>query len=163
MYTHPFKTTGIGMCLGMCLASPMVDLFLKEKAAKELERPVYEKLVRGSRPKIPAVYKGAECQGISRPDVAGDLEIQSLFFPETVGKTKTRFGIIIGPSGSGKTFSVTNLCNKSPGGVLYYEIAEPSVFAKDLGEAVGMKTVPTNVCDLFLGYISDRYLHYYII
>ena len=46
MKAHPFKTTAIGMCLGMCLASLMVDLFLKEKAAKELKRPVYEKLVK---------------------------------------------------------------------------------------------------------------------
>ena len=159
MKARPFKSTAIGMFLGMCLASPMVDLFLKEKAVKELKRPVYEKLVRGSRPKIPAIYKGAKYQGISRPDVAG--QIQSLFFPESVGNKKTRFGIIIGPSGSGKTFTVTTLCNESSEGVLCFEIAEPAVFAKDLGEEAGMKTEPTNIWDLIFGYVSDRYLHYY--
>ena len=51
--------------------------------------------------------------------------------------SETRFGVIIRPSSSGKTFSVTNQCNESPEVILYYEITEPAVFAKDLGEEAG--------------------------
>ena len=39
----------------------------------------------------------------------------------------------------------------------------PKHFIDGLSREVGMKTSPSTVLDLFLGYISQKYTHYYIL
>ena len=71
------------------------------------------------------------------------------------------FGVIIGPSGSGKTTAVTALCNRFSEGVLYYEIDEPNSFVSGLSREIGLKIAPSTFLDLILGYVSQKYTHYY--
>ena len=52
---------------------------------------------------------------------------------------KDTFGLIVGPTGTGKSALVTKECNRFPKGVLYYNVCEPTVFARKLAETVGMK------------------------
>ena len=61
---------------GLLLFSPLIDRRLKTKAASELELPVYEKLLKGSKPKMPL---DTITQVILRPHIANDIE--RLFFP----------------------------------------------------------------------------------
>ena len=68
--------------------------------------------------------------------------------------------MVIGPSGSGKTTAKSELCNKSAYGVLYHEIDNPVGFAEQLSKEIELKTAPSTIFDLALGYISDRYSHY---
>ena len=91
-----------------------------------------------------------------RPDVA--IELTELFFKS--GDKAKCFGVIIGPSGSGKTTAISKLCNKSPCGVLYHETDNPVGYAEQLSKEMELKTAPSTIFDLALGYISDRYTHY---
>ena len=50
------------------------------------------------------------------------------------------------------------LVRRYPSGVLYYEVREPSFFADELAKEASTKTRPTNVFDLMLGHLSDRYV-----
>ena len=68
--------------------------------------------------------------------------------------------MVVGPSGSGKTTATSELCNKSLYGVLYHEIDNPVGFAEQLSKEIELKTAPSTIFDLALGYISDRYTHY---
>ena len=53
--------------------------------------------------------------------------------------------------------------NEYPHGVLYYEIKLPEAFVDGLSRELGMKTSPCTVLDLALGYISQKYTHYYVL
>ena len=55
---------------------------------------------------------------------------------------------------------VRDFCRRYPSGVLYYEVRKPSFFAAELAREANIKTKPTNVFDLILGHLSDRYVHY---
>ena len=157
VFTWIGKNPRKSVAVGLLLFSPLIDRRLKIKAASELELPVYEKLLKGSKPKVPL---DTITQVIPRPHIANDIE--RLFFPkEGIDKTNAPFGIIIGPSGSGKTTAVTALCNRFWEGVLYYEIDEPNSFVSDLSREIGMKIAPITFLDLILGYVSQKYTHYY--
>lgn len=59
--------------------------------------------------------------------------ITNLFFSVAEqNKTDTHFGILIGPSRSGNTNIITELYNKYPEGVLYYEINEGYSFCEQV-------------------------------
>ena len=59
------------------------------------------------------------------------------------------FGVVLGPSGAGKTYLTRLACNDS--GVLYYEIADPSLFPERLARKIGMKLVgDTNFIDILV-------------
>ena len=70
--------------------------------------------------------------------------------------------MVVGPSGSGKTTAISELCNKSPYGVLYHKGDNPVGFAEQLSKEIELKTAPSTIFDLAqpLVYISDRYTHY---
>ena len=122
---------------------------------KELYSPVIKKLNEGSKPSV--IHQNS---AIPRPEVASYL--MKMFLPESFRESEvTHFGVIIGPSGSGKTSAVRDVCNKHPHGVIYHEITEPRSFVVGLTEELGMKTSPTTVMDLILGYISKGYRHYH--
>ena len=139
---------------GLIIASPFINRWLKSKAETELKGPVYAKLLKGSTPPVPLPEK---LRVIPRPEVVTD--IANLCLPQDVAVT--RFGVVIGPSGSGKTSIITELCNKNPQGVLYYEVRQPNSFVNGLSREIGMKITPNTALDLLLGYISQRYAHYY--
>ena len=42
--------------LGVFMTSPIIDVVLRKRPAKELHKPVYQKLVKGSKPPIPGIY-----------------------------------------------------------------------------------------------------------
>ena len=140
--------------LGVAASSPFLNLWLKGKASRDLIQPALKKLETGSKPPLP--IKSIE-KMIPRPSL--EKEIFSLFYPSDSDR-ETGFGIIIGPSGTGKTMIVREFCRRYPSGVLYYEVREPSFFADELAKEASIKTKPTNVFDLMLGHISDRYVHY---
>ena len=146
------------MCLGVgSFYAVSVHEYMKF-ATKSVENSVYDTLEKGnccdkrtqSRQKL-----------FSRKEY--EDEVKECFFPSVpeLRETNKGFGIIVGPTGSGKTTLVTGLCNKFPGGVLYYHVTNPMVFSKGLATAVGMKTSPSNVFDLVLGYFSNKYFMYY--
>ena len=58
-----------------------------------------------------------------------------------------------------ETSIITKLCNKNPQGVLYYKVDEPNPFVNGLSQEIGMKTTPSTILDLALGYVSQRYAH----
>ena len=98
---------------------------------------------------------------IPRQEIMKDLK--DLFLPEPCKETDTRFGAIMEPSGSGKTYAVRSLCNLFPQGVLYYEVKVPGSFVEGLSKEVAMKTSPSTILDLALGYFSPRYMRYYVL
>lgn len=79
------------------------------------------------------------------------------------GNNKTHFGVIIGPSGCGKTYAVQDICNKYLKGVLYHEVQVASNFVTSLSQEIGMKLGARTALDLFLGYTSQAYCHYYVL
>ena len=125
---------------------------------KSMESAVYEKIEMGTRPPLLR-----QKHMISREKTAE--EIVELFFPksdEDASKgDRHSFGLIIGPTGTGKTCLVTNLCNKFPKGVIYYEVVEPKTFSVNLSKALSMKTAPSNIFDLLLSYLSSDNFTYY--
>ena len=152
---NPIKS----VCIGGCVGSPFINVYLKRKAKKELYSPVYKRLISGSKPSM--LLHDNTTGLIPRQKLADDLA--SFFLPEANAAPFMRFGIINGPSGSGKTQAVRELCNKFPEGTLYYEVCEPSFFVKCLSHEIGMKTVPTTVLDLALSYVSGAYCHYHVL
>ena len=97
---------------------------------------------------------------IPQPEISKDLA--SLFLLQPLDDVKfLHFGVVIGPSGCGKTSAMRELCNLHPGGLLYYEVGELKNFVSGLSKEIGMKTSPSGVLDLTLGYISESYRHYY--
>ena len=105
-------------------------------------------MLKGSRPLVPVNPKNK----IERAEIL--TKFTNLFFPATEQDAKeTRFGVVIGPSGSGKTCVITELCNKFPEGTLYYEVREPSTVVSGLSKEINMKTAPTTILDLALGYV----------
>ena len=58
------------------------------------------------------------------------------------------FGLIVGPIGSSKMGLVTDLCNKFPSGVIYFEVCEPNALYTELVKAISMKISLSNVFDL---------------
>lgn len=83
-------------------------------ATASLEEQVYEQMLRGTRPPVPV---GAEL--MPREEIS--KELVDLFFPHG-GKLRRTFGLIVGPTGTGKTVLVSDLCNKYPEGVLFYDV-----------------------------------------
>jgi len=140
---------------GLVLASPLINHYMKVRADGLLKSPVYSKLLNGSRPAIP-LDKANELKPVLRPDIAKEL-METFFLRKTIAQ---RFGVVVGPSGSGKTTIISELCNKSPSGVLYLEIDSPEGLAEVLSNEIELKTAPSNLFDLMLGYISDKYIHY---
>lgn len=149
---NPFKSLAI-----FAIGSPVLNWYLKRKVQKELQVPVYQKLVSGSRPLLLTSHSGTV---IPRPQVEED--IRKSFLMES-GNNKTRFGAIIGLSGCGKTYAVQDICNKYPKGVLYHEVQVASNFVTSLSQEIGMKLGARTALDLFLGYISQAYCHYYVL
>ena len=74
--------------------------------------------MKGSCPDIPL-----NTEPVFQPDIA--TELTKLFFPSN--NKANCFGVIIGPSGRGKTTAISELCNKSPYGVLYHKIVNPAL------------------------------------
>ena len=151
MAANVAKSIGVGIFVG----SPLIDYYLKNKSATEKKVPVYDKLVQGSQPGLIR-----RPHPIYRPDVMSG--IKSRFLPQSSDEV-TRFGLVIGPSGSGKSYAIKDFCNQFPEGMIYHEIVEPSSFVTSLSKELGMKTAPATVLDLLLGYISERYMHYYVL
>ena len=73
------------------------------------------------------------------------------------------FSVVLGPSGTGKMLLTRKVCMEHPVGVLYHEVFDPTSFAKELGESVGMITKPNSIIDLALSSLSDTYHHYHTI
>ena len=146
-YPRTFALTGV------LLGSPVINRLLNIKGHYQRNTSVYKKLVKGSCPNIPLTLA---IEPVSRPDIA--TELTELFFQSN--DVANRFGVIIGPSGSGKTTAISELCNKSPNGVLYHEVTNPVGFAEWLSREIGLHTAPSTVLDLILGYASDKYTHY---
>ena len=150
---NPKKSTFTGIVLG----SPLIDYYLKSRADKELRSPIYARLVEGSKPQMPPYPM--QSQVIPRPEVSND--IIKRYFPTSAKDTVTLFGVIIGPSGNGKTFTMRELCNRFPEGVLYYHITSPESFVSGLSKEIRMKSMPTTILDLILGFVSVRYANYH--
>ena len=131
---------------------------LKRKAAKYLNAPVLKKLASGTKPRI--TQDGSRVM-IPRREIAEDVVNMCLPQSNNDSSKFLRFGVVIGPSGSGKTTAITEMCNRHPKGVLYYEIGEPKNFVNGLSKSIGLKTSPTTVLDLALGCISQSYKFYY--
>ena len=89
-------------------------------------------------------------------------KVVGFFLPEPVNSSDfMRFGIVVSPSGCRKTYAIKQFCNEYPSGMLYHKVKGPSAFVSGLSEEIGMKTSPRTVLDLLLGYISQKYTHYY--
>ena len=153
IFDNPVKSVFITGIAG----SPIIDIYLKRKAKKDLLSPIYRKLISGSKP---SVLLHSNAIMIPRPHIANDLA--RFFLPQPETSQSMCFGVIIGPSGSGKTQAVRELSNNFPRGDLYYEITEPSGFVRSLKE-MGMKLKPTIFLDLVLNYISESYCHYHVL
>ena len=54
-------------------------------------------------------------------------------------------------------------CHEHPSGVLYFQTTSEKSFVEELAKETGMKTAPRTTLDLMLGYITERYTHYYIL
>ena len=154
IFDNPVKSLFITGIAG----SPIIDIYLKRKAKKELLSPIYRKLISGSKP---SVLLHSNAIMIPRPHIANDLA--RFFLPQPETSQSMRFGVITGPSGSGKTQAVRELCSKFPRGVLYYEVTEPNGFVRSLSQEMGMKLEPTTFLDLALSYISESYCHYHVL
>lgn len=152
IYANPLKCLAIGIIGG----SPIMDVCLRRKAQKELQAPIYKKIVSGSKPSVPVSNRKSV---IPRPQLEADLS--KFFLTKPAENEFTRFGVIIGPSGCGKTHAVRDLCSKVQRGLIYYEIEVANTFATGLSQSLGMKLSPTTALDLLLSYISQDYCHYH--
>ena len=119
---NPRKST----CIGIICGSPLINWYLKNKAAKELKLPVYKTLMEHS--KLPLPLDSTII--IPRPGVLANLKNMCLTKKEDT--TKTRFGVVIGPSGCGKTSAIRGLCTEYSEGVIYHEVVEPASFVSNL-------------------------------
>ena len=121
----------------------------------------------GSKPNIPL-----RSTVISRPEVLEEVKV-AIGFPQRPPGVVSRdvdkddldeekgFCVIVGPSGTGKTVCITQICNESPKGALYVEIVSPGSFTSDLAKEISMKTEPSGIIDLALGYLSSNYKLYH--
>ena len=148
--SNPIKSS----CAFGIVGSPFIDSYLRRRAKRELQFPVYQRLLSGSKPDLQHSTKA-----IPRPQVEKDMTTKFLPKPED---TFTDFCFIIGPSGSGKTHAVRELCNKYPNGVLYYEITNPHALVAGISKEIGMKT-SHSVLDEVLSCISKDYCCYHIL
>ena len=160
---HP-RLTG-SVCVAGCM--PLADCYLKRKATKGLIRPVYAKMEVGSKPTIPL-----RSTVISRPKVLEEVKV-AIGFPQRPPGVVSRdvdkddldegkgFCVIDGPSGTGKTVCIRQICNESPKGALYVEIVSPDCFTSKLAKEISMKTEPSSIIDLALGYLSSNYKSYH--
>ena len=132
--------------------------FYMKLQRRRLEENVYMKMKEGNKPCIP--HRNPQSM-IPREKLSNKLF--EFYFPRDRPKVKNYLGVVIGPTGTGKSALVTSECNKHPGGVLYYNACKPQVFSKELAEAIGMKTGPSNILDLILGYfLSDVCVYYHL-
>ena len=136
---------------------PTGDFILRKMAERQLQVPVYKKLVKGSKPLVPIADKSQKLI-IPRPELEQDLGKMFLTKP---ADGFNRFGVIIGLSGCGKTHAVREVCNRLHKGVLYYEVDVADTFTKKLGQEIGMKLSATGFFDVLLGYISNSYRHHH--
>ena len=128
---------------------------------------MYAKIKVGSKPTIPL-----RSTVISRPEVLEEVKV-AIGFPQRPPGVVSRdvdkddldvekgFCVIVGPSGTGKTACITHICNESPKGALYVEIVSPGSFTSDLAKEISMKTEPSSIIDLALGYLSSNYKLYH--
>ena len=160
---HPRLT--VSMCVAGCM--PLADCYLKRKATKGLIRPVYAKMEVGLKPTIP-VFSTV----ISRPEVLEEVKVAIGFSQRPPGVVSRDMDkddlneikgscVIVGPSGTGKTVCTTQICNESPEGALYVEIVSARNFTSDLAKEISMKTKPSGIIDLALGYLSSNYKLYH--
>jgi len=136
------------------VTSPVMDYWLKRKANHDLVESVLKKIEAGTKPSLPVGYL---TNMVRRPKL--DKELYKLFYPTSPTKDKF-FGIVMGPSGTGKTFAIRNLCRSYPSGAIYYEVREHSFFAENLSKEVDLKIKPSNVFDLAIACLSDKYVRY---
>ena len=129
---NPLKSIG-----AVLFGVPVIDFVLKRKDAKYLNAPVLKKLASGTKPRI--TQDGRVM--IPRREIAKDLVNMCLPQSNNDSSKFLRFGVVIGPSGSGKTTAITEMCNRHPKGVLYYEIGEPKNFVNGLSKSIGLKTL----------------------
>ena len=166
---HPRLT--LSMCIAGCAL--FADSFLKRKATQELIRPVYAKLEIGSKPTVPL---GSINTVIHRPEVLEEMKVAiglpGVVLSREVDEMENQIGdldkrkgfcVIVGPSGTGKTLCVTQICNESPKGALYFEIVSANDFTSNLAKGLCMKTKASGIFDLALAYISaaDNYKLYH--
>ena len=109
---------------------------------------------------------------ISRPEILEEVKV-AIGFPQRPPGVVSRdvdkddlneqkgYCVIVGPSGTGKTVCITHICNESPKGALYVEIVSASSFTSDLAKEISMKTEPSGIIDLALGYLSSNYKSYH--
>ena len=146
----------LNLC-AVAVALPIMDAYLKRKAANEMYLPVLNKLTQGLRPSL-----RVHAKRMPREEILSFM--CNKFLLETWEKLKeTHFGVTFGPSSSGKTSAMRELCDSHPEGVLYYEIHEPTNFVYALGQEIGMKTSPSTALDFLLSYISERHHHYHLL
>ena len=139
------------------------------KAKRQLEHPIYNQLVNGSRPDPLCIPPGL-CE-IKRPHLKNELykvvgsgrEVENGEEHGDEGAQFGQFGVVVGPSGTGKTLLMREVCNDFPKGVLYVEIFDAHSCVKELAKAAGMVTSPQSLVDLALSYLVDDYRHYHIL
>ena len=88
--------------------------------------------------KLPGVVPSSEPSVdayMDEMDSSGDLKLDK-------GKS---FCVIVGPSGTSKTVCVTQICNESLEGALYFEIVSANSFTSDLAKEICMKIEPPSV------------------
>ena len=162
---RPRQGPGILVRYGLGFGTIAYGVHQYMKVAKRLGESVYNRMEEGSKPCIP--HRDPKSM-IPREELS--KEIVDLFFPvsdkspaSSNANFKDTFGLIVGPTGTGKSALVTKECNRFPKGVLYYNVCEPTVFARKLTETVGMKIGPSNIFDLVLGYFSsDTFVYYHL-
>jgi len=158
MGKNPVKAT----ILATIIVSPVINIYLKEKAAKEKLTSVYKKLEHGSNPLVPFNLIGPRGDPviIQQQSVAS---ITTEIFSEGRKTGDTHFSVVIGPSGCGKAYVIRDACCKYSRGILYCETIEPRRFVPKLAEEINMKHLPSTMFDLFLEYITNRYTHYHVL
>ena len=145
---NPRKAFAVAITVG----SPFINYLLQKKASRDLIGPAVRKIETGTRPSLPIMNTD---KMIARTDL--EKELFNLFHPS---QGETFFGIVIGPSGTGKTMAIRNFCRLYPSAILYFEVREVNFFAEELAKEAGIKTKPTNVFDIMIGQLSNKYVHY---
>ena len=100
MRRHPMRSTVV-------VSLPLVHWGLKYRAKRQLERPIYNQLVKGTRPEPLTIPRGLSM--IKRPHLKKNLHKiiagpGNEATPKEVDEEFGRFGVVVGPSGTGKPY-----------------------------------------------------------
>ena len=144
--TYPKVTVTVGMLASL----PFINCYLKNRPQTQLIKPLDDALDRGTTPDLHVI---TEISLIPQEEIKDS--VMEYFIPGTANKHLGYFGVTLGPSGTGKTTIVCHACRQYPQGLIYVEITGLKSFPRRLAENMGMRLGPSNIEDMFLGYLSS--------